>query len=110
MQLSGSTSEFYPGKPYQNILSISKSPREIIQKLQNDSLNILYAAAYIKIIQNYWQKAGFPINNRPDILGSLYSTGIYKPNGEIRKPNAHPKANMFGKKTLESHTLFFKKN
>ncbi len=106
VQLSDPTSEFYPGRPYQKILPISKSPGEIIQKLQNDSLNILYAAAYIKIIQNYWQKAGFPIHNRPDILGTLYSTGFYKPNGEIREPNANPKANAFGKKTQEACKIF----
>ena len=107
LQLSDSTSEFYPGKPYQNIFSISNSPREIIQKLQKDSLNIYYAAAYIRMIQSYWQRAGYSIDNGPDILGTLYSTGFYKPNGEIRKPNKNPKANAFGKKTLEAHNLFF---
>lgn len=109
VQLSYSTSEFYPGKHYQDILPISKSPREIIKKLQNDSLNILYAAAYVKIIQSYWQRAGYPINDRPDILGTLYSTGFYKSTGEIRKPNANPKANRFGKKTLEAYNLFSNK-
>ncbi len=108
VQLSDSTSEFYPGKQYQAILPLSKSPREIIQKLQNDSLNILYAAAYIKIIQNYWKRAGYPINDRPDILGTLYSTGMFDQKGESRKPNANPKANAFGKKSLEAYNLFSK--
>jgi len=106
MQLSDSISEFYPGKPYRNIFTISKSPREIIKKLQNDSLNIHYAAAYIKIIQKYWQKAGFPIADRPDILGTLYSTGLYNSKGEIRRPNKNPKSNTFGKKALKARSLF----
>jgi len=106
LQLANSSSEFYPGKSYQNIFTISKSPREIIKKLQNDSLNIHYAAAYIRIIQTYWQKAGFPIAERPDILGTLYSTGLYNSKGVIRKPNKNPQANTFGKKSLEAFGLF----
>lgn len=106
VQLSDSTSHFYPGKSYSGILPISKSPREIIEKLQNYSLNIHYAAAYVKIIQNYWKKTGFPIINRPDILGTLFSTGVFYRSGEIRKPNANPISNMFGKKTLYAYELF----
>jgi len=110
VQLSDSTSEFYPGKQYQNILPVSKSPREIITKLQIDSLNICYAAAYLKIIQNYWQKAGFSIKNRPDILGTLYSTGLFNRKGKIRRPNANPQANAFGKKAKEAYQSFPKVN
>ena len=106
LQLADLSSEFYPGKSYQNILPISKSFREIIKKLQNDSLNIHYAAAYIRIIQTYWQKAGFPIAERPDIIGTLYSTGLYNSKGEIRKPNNNPKANTFGKRALEAFGFF----
>lgn len=109
VQLADSTSEFYPGKQTQDILPISKSPREIIKKLQNDSLNILYAAAYVNIIQSYWQRAGYPIADKPDILGTLYSTGLYNAKGEIRKPNANPKANSFGRFALKAYSLFFGK-
>lgn len=101
VQLTDSNSVFYPGKPYKSILPISKSPREIIQKLQNDSLNIHYAAAYVKIIQNYWKKSGYRINNRPDIIGTLYSTGLFLLSGEVRTPNKNPKSNSFGKLVLK---------
>lgn len=106
VQLSDSTSEFYPGPKYQNLLPLSKSPRAIIKKLRNDSLNINYAAAYVKIIENYWEKEGFSIKSRADILGTLYSTGLYNSKGELRKPNASPKANYFGENALSALKIF----
>jgi hypothetical protein len=109
-QLADSSSMFYPGEAYQHILPASKSPKELIAKLSNDSLNIHYAAAYLCIIQSYWQRAGFPIADRPDILGTLYSTGLYRRNGELRLPHAHPKPNFFGEevlKVLENGLLSF---
>ena len=105
-QLTDSTSKFFPGKEYSNLLSISDSPVELIQKLVNDSLNILYAAGYLRIIQTYWEKAGFQINDRPDILGTLYSAGIFHRNGEIRKPNKNPQPNEFGRLVLKYLELF----
>jgi hypothetical protein len=100
-QLADSSSMFYPGEAYQQILPVSKSPKELIAKLIHDSLNIHYAAAYLCIIQSYWQRAGFPIADRPDILGTLYSTGLYRRNGELRLPHAHPKPNFFGEEVLK---------
>jgi len=100
-QLNDPFSKFYPGEKYRNILKVSESPEELIYKLKNDTLNIYYASAYLQIIQSYWKKAGFPIDNRPDILGTLYSTGIFYNDGRIRKPNKNPKSNEFGKLVLQ---------
>lgn len=105
-QLSDSTSEFYLGNQYRDILPVSKSPKEIIEKLENDFLNIKYAAAYIKIIQNYWKNHSFPVHNRMDILGTLYSTGLFQNSGEKREPNSNPKPNSFGKKVLGNLKYF----
>lgn len=105
-QLSDSGSQFYPGTEFQNIISVSNSPNELINKLSNDSLNIHYAAAYLSIIQSYWQKAGFPINARPEIIGTLYSTGLFLRDGRVRVPKANPQANFFGLKVKESLHLF----
>lgn len=105
-QLSDSVSIFYQGKEYGNFLKLSKTPKEIILKLKNDSLNILYAAAYIKIMINRWQTAGFPINKKPEIIGTLYSKGLFYPNGKERKPNKNPKANEFGKEVRDAIYLF----
>ena len=96
-QLNDSLSEFYPSKDYQNILQISQSPQEIIDKLNVDRTNLLYAVAYMRIIQSYWEKAGFPINDRVDIIATIFSYGIFsRDTGKPLKPHGEPKANCFG--------------
>ena len=49
------------------------------------------------IMESRWGKEGFPIDERADILGTLYSTGLFYRDGQERKPNKSPKANRFGK-------------
>ena len=98
VQLNDASAAYFPNEAYKEKLTLSKSPNEIINKLENDSLNILYAAAFVRIAISYWEKAGFPIDNQADILGTLYSTGLFKRDGTIRIPNINPKANEFGKK------------
>ncbi len=94
--------EYFLDDSYINIVTLSKSVDEIIQKLKNDSTNIIYAAAYIKMFTEFWKKEGFNISNKPEIVGTLYSTGLYASNGELRKPNKSPKANYFGKRVKEA--------
>ena len=106
VQLNDSSGIYWLGKQYTNILSVSQSPKELITKLQDDSLNILYAAAYIRIIQNRWNKSGNSIDDRADILGTLYSTGLFYPDGTERLPRTNPEANMFGRKVKEALHLF----
>ena len=106
VQLNEKSSKFFPGKKYKGKLKLSASPGEIIKKLDNDSLNIMYAAAYLRIIKSRWVRAGCPISGRAEILGTLYSTGIFKRDGSERKPNKNPKANEFGEKVREAFGLF----
>ncbi len=106
VQLNDANSVYFPSKKYKGKLSLSNSPKEIITKLENDSLNIMYASAYLRIIMSRWEKGGFPIDNRADILGTLYSTGLFKRDGTERKPNGNPKANEFGKKVGNASKLF----
>ncbi|MFA6618485.1 MAG: hypothetical protein WCT23_05395 [Candidatus Neomarinimicrobiota bacterium] len=95
-QLNDSLSEFYPNKDYQAILQISQTPQEIIDKLNDDRINLLYAAAYMKIIQSYWEKAGFSINERIDIIATIFSYGIFsRETGEPLKPHSNPRPNWF---------------
>ena len=98
VQLNDTSATYFPNRKYKGKLSLSNSPSEIMQKLENDSLNILYAAAFVRIAISYWDKSGFPIDNKADILGTLYSTGLFKRDGNIRIPNKNPKANEFGKR------------
>lgn len=109
-QLTDSTSKFYCGNKYENVLGVSKTPFHLIEKLQIDSVNILYAAAYIKIIQTFWQNRGYSIADRPDIIGSLYQLGLFHPNGKVREPHFYPKANEFGKHVKASINLFYDDN
>lgn len=107
-QLADSLSDFYPGEKYTNILPINKNPYKLIDDLQNDSLNILYAAAYLRLIQSFWSKSGYSIDNKPEIIGSLYQLGLFRHNGEVRSPHFYPKPNEFGVKVKESLILFEK--
>ena len=96
-QLTDSLSEFYVGERYKEILPVSQSPQEIIDKLMHDKTNLLYAAAYMRIIQSYWESKSFPIDDRVDIIATIFSYGIFsRSTGKPLKPNADPKANWFG--------------
>ena len=106
-QLADSTSEFYPGKQYKDILLISQSPQEIIDKLEDDRINLLYASAYMRIIQNYWESRGYSIDDRVDIIATIFSYGIFsRKTGEPLKPNGDPKPNWFGGEALEVNKQF----
>jgi hypothetical protein len=100
-QLHDADSLFYLGKSYENILQLSQSVNELIDKLKDDTVNILYATVYLKLMIIRWEKAGFSIEQRPDILGTLYSTGLFYNDGTERTPNANPKPNEFGKKVID---------
>jgi hypothetical protein len=88
------------------VFLVSKSPAELISKLSKDSLNIIYAAAYIRIIQSRWKKEGFSIDEKPEIIGTLFSTGLFYRNGKERVPREKPKANEFGEKVKKAIILF----
>ncbi|NCS88347.1 MAG: hypothetical protein AUK34_02185 [Ignavibacteria bacterium CG2_30_36_16] len=106
-QLSDITSVYYPGNNYQRIISISESKIEIIKKLENDTINILYAAAYLRIIISRWMKEDIFISDRPDILGTLYSSGLFYSDGSERFPNNKPKSNHFGKRVIEIYKKLY---
>lgn len=106
-QLADSTSEFYPGNKYKNILPVSQSPQEIIDKLKDDGTNLLYAAAYMRIIQSYWESKGYPIDDRVEIIATIFSYGIFsRETGEPLKPHNDPKPNRFGEEALDIYNGF----
>ena len=106
VQLNDTNATYFLSKKYKGKLSLSNSPDEIIHKLENDTLNIMYAAAFVRIAISYWEKSGFPIEDRADILGTLYSTGLFKRDGKARLPNGKPEANVFGDKVKKAIALF----
>ena len=62
------------------------------KRLENDSWNIIYAAAYIRALSDIWREDFPEIDSRPDILGSLYNLGHEK------SPRNNPEPNWFGEK------------
>lgn len=44
--------------------------------------------------------------NNPDIIGTLYSIGMFRDGAKPRKPHAHPKANWFGREVSGAIGLF----
>jgi hypothetical protein len=106
-QLADSTSEFYPSMKYEGILSVSQSPKEIIDKLEDNRTNLLYASAYMRIIQSYWERRGHSIDDRVGIIATIFSYGIFsRATGEPLKPNADPQPNWFGEQTLDIYKMF----
>jgi hypothetical protein len=97
--LKDPTSPYYPGPQYAHLLdfptnanasstaSSTISEERFIRMTDphNHYYNYLYAGLYLKEIETQWQKAGFPIDNRPDVLATLYNIGF-----EHSSPNASP--------------------
>jgi len=50
----------------------------------NRYFSYLYAGLFVKEVKSQWQKAGIPIDNKPDIIATLYDIGF---------DNSHPHAN-----------------
>lgn len=89
--LKDSTSIYYLGNKYAHLLEYDSTINYNNQ--HNDTMSVrvkrlvqykdhyysyLYSAIYIKQIKTQWEKAGFPIDNRPEILASLFNLGYQK--------------------------------
>lgn len=89
--LKDSTSMYYLGNKYAHLLDYDSTINYNNQ--HNDTMSVrvkrlvqykdhyysyLYAAIYIKQIKTQWETAGFPIDNRPEILASLFNLGYQK--------------------------------
>ncbi len=105
-QFTNPNERYYPGEKFSGLLKLSMSKKQLLNKIVQDSLNICYAAAYLRMMQCRWTKANSPIDDRPDILGTLYSTGLYHDDGSERSPHDNPKFNPFGKRVKEAVPLF----
>ena len=95
--LKDPTSPWYIGANYEHILDYSTSTTsgtpvdqdtERFNRLtdeHNRYYSYLYGAILLKEIASQWQRAGFPISNRPEILATLFNIGFVN-----SKPNANP--------------------
>jgi hypothetical protein len=88
--LKDSTSVFYLGEKYRHLLdfqtnSIEDERFNRLTSYQNHFYSYLYAALNIKQIKMQWERAGFPIDDRPEILATLYNIGF-----EVSVPKSNP--------------------
>ncbi|MEI7594606.1 MAG: hypothetical protein WCK02_02580 [Bacteroidota bacterium] len=88
--IKDSASVYYLGKQYENLLDFKTedSATERISRLvdyRNHYYSYIYAAIIIKQVNTQWQKAGFDISERPEILATLFNVGF-----EQSKPKADP--------------------
>jgi hypothetical protein len=88
--LKDPVSPWYLGKDFENTLDFSTADAgpERFERLTNEDdryYSYLYAGLLLHQLQAQWQKAGFPITDRPDILATLYDLGFEK-----STPHANP--------------------
>lgn len=94
------SSPFFPGAYYQNCLNLKDSFPELvndtieahkhltIQRLMKGGdhfYSYLYTAFFLRQFQSHWEKEGFTLAYRPEILGTLYNLGFQK-----SKPKKNP--------------------
>lgn len=95
--LRDSTSLYYLGKQYEHVLdydttmSYANSYNDTlsvrVQRLtqpNNHYYSYLYAALFVKQIIAQWERSGYSIADRPEILATIYNLGFAK---SIPKPN-----------------------
>lgn len=88
--LKDSTSPFYLGPESEHILDFKTkdADTERFERLtdeHNRYYSYLYAGILIKEIEKQWANAGFPIENKPGVIATLYNIGFIN-----SKPNANP--------------------
>lgn len=84
-------SPFYLGKDQEALLDFSTSDPSVerftrLTDSHNHYYSYLYTALYLKQLMVEWQKAGYNIEDRPEILATLFNLGFVK-----SAPKADPK-------------------
>jgi flagellar basal body rod protein FlgC len=94
------SSPFYAGDYYQKCLNVKDSFPELVNDTIEAHKNIiiqrlikggdhfysyLYTAFFLRQFQTHWERAGFTLSNRPEILGTLFNLGYQK-----SKPKKNP--------------------
>jgi len=79
--LKDRNSVFYLGGPYENILDFKtaapdKERYDRLTDSHNHYYSYLYGGLIIKQASAQWQKAGFYIDSRPEILATLFNIGL----------------------------------
>jgi hypothetical protein len=92
--LKNPASPLYPGSQYEHLLDFPAGGNASstldarfarMTDQHNHYYSYLYAGLALKELEAQWQRTGFPIDNRPDVLATLYNIGF-----EHSMPNANP--------------------
>jgi len=88
--LKDTLSVFYLGEKYEHLLdfqtgNIADERFKRLTSYQNHFYSYLYAALNIKQMKMQWERAGFPIDDRPEILATLFNIGF-----EVSIPKENP--------------------
>lgn len=88
--LKDSTSIFYLGKQYEGLLDFKTAnhDQERVERLtsyKNHFYSYLYAALNVKQMKMQWERSGYPISDRPEILATLFNIGF-----EVSVPKENP--------------------
>lgn len=87
--LKATSSPYYLEVGYEKMLDFKTNnpDQERFKRIANEQdhyYSYLYTALYLKQVMTQWEKAGFPIANKPEILGTLFNIGF---------AHSEPKAN-----------------
>jgi hypothetical protein len=87
--LKDANSQYYLGQSLENALDFTTSDAatERYQRLTTEGdyyYSYLYGGLYLKEMMTQWEKAGYDIKYRPEIVGTLFNVGF---------PQSHPNAN-----------------
>lgn len=88
---SDETSNFYPGNGLAASIAYpagSNHDSELFNRLtdsKNHYYQYLYTALFIKEIESEWQKAGYPVETKPEVIVTLFNLGF-----QASHPNANP--------------------
>lgn len=79
--LKDSLSEYYPGKKFRHLLQFKTGnpSEERITRLtsfRNHYYSYLYTGLFLRQIYTQWEKAGFSLRKRPEILATLFNIGF----------------------------------
>lgn len=103
------SSDYFIERQYHRWLPNYKSDGEVIRLLKQDSTNCILAAFHIRQIMRRWERAGFDISSRPEIITTIYTYGLVnRDTGEEIIPHRKPKSNFLGevaKKFYDSNKL-----
>lgn len=96
--LKDSTSEFYMGRQYENILDFKTDNKEMerynrLVDYRNHLYSYIYTGCILHQTMLQWKRAGYDISDRPDILCTLFNVGFSQshPHGAPRCGGSHIK-------------------